>query len=773
MKTYPKPDNEIERLKVLKEYSVMDSLSEKEYDSITQLASYICGTPIALVSLIDEHRQWFKANIGIKASETPREVSFCQYTIMGQDVFEVSNALENELFADNPLVTGNPNIRFYAGAPLQNKDGFVMGSLCVIDTEPKSLTVEQKSALQLLANQVVVLLEARKKHLEFLNSEKELQNFIDLSKDLVCIANLDGLFYKVNPAFTKVLGYAKAELEGVAFVNFVHPDDLPATLKEVEKLSQGELTISFENRYRCKDGRYVILSWNTSPDPETGNLYCIARDVTKDKIAAQQVIDLNLLLEESQHIAKIGSWKFNFSSNALIWSEEHYRIFEMDKLPAGELFEAYKKRVHEDDFKVLDDLIAKVLQTGEKFKTTYRIVFPDQRIKHILAIGEPVKNQEGAIVALNGIVQDITEITVAQQSLSEKEKEIKDIRSALDEAAIVSISNQKGVLTYVNDNYCKISQYSRTELLGKEQANMTEFFAKEFGRKILNTISIGNTWKGEIRHFAKDGSHYWENRTIVPFLNEKNKPYQYVSISTDITDRKNAEENLTSALVNLEKMNKELDEYAHVVSHDLKSPLRAIYNLSEWIAEDMPTLPDAVKANFNLLRERVSRMENLINGVLEYSRIGRMEIEKESIDIQLMLQQIIDIVVPKSGFEIAIDATFPVINAERILLQQVFTNLINNAVKYNNKAIGKIACLYEELTDFHQFSIQDNGPGIAPEYHQKVFKVFQTIEARDVKESTGVGLSIVKKIIEEKGGTIHINSEENLGCTFIFTFPKE
>ena len=771
MKVYPTPENEIERLRVLNEYAILDTISEKEYESITQLASYICNVPIALVSLIDQNRQWFKASVGLDASETSRKDSFCQYTIMNNHVFEVENATEHELFFDNPLVLGDPNIRFYAGAPLLNKNGFVMGSLCVIDTEPKKLNEEQKNALQLLANQVVALLDARKKNLEYLDSQKELQNFIDLSKDLVCIANLDGLFYKVNPAFTAVLGYEKQELEGVPFIDFVHPEDVSKTLEEVEKLTDLKQTVSFENRFRTKEGSYINLSWNTSPDPETGNLYAIARNVQKEKLAEQHLKEVNYLLEESQQIAKIGSWNYSFTSKNLIWSEEHYRIFEMDNLPTDELFAKFRKLVHQDDLIILDNVIDEVSKTGKKFKTNYRIVFPDERVKYILAMGEPVMDAQGTIVAMNGVVQDVTEITVAEQNLNEKSKEIKDIRAALDEAAIVSISDRKGKLTYVNDNFCAVSKFGREELIGFEQPNMAVFFETDFGKQILENIYNGTIWKGEVRHKAKDGTHYWENKTIVPFLNDRGIPYQYISIGTDITDRKNAEENLISALNSLEKKNRELDEYAYVVSHDLKSPLRAIYNLSEWIVIDMPELPQKVKENFDLLRSRVSRMENLINGVLEYSRIGRVEMEKESVDINDLLEQLVDSIVP-NNFEVSVGSNFPVVLAERILLQQVFTNLISNAVKYNDKPLGKIHCSYKSVKDYHQFTVKDNGPGIAEAYQQKVFKVFQTIEARDVKESTGIGLAIVKKIVEEKGGIIYIDSKEGEGCSFILTIPK-
>ena len=137
-----------------------------------------------------------------------------------------------------------------------------------------------------------------------------------------------------------------------------------------------------------------------------------------------------------------------------------------------------------------------------------------------------------------------------------------------------------------------------------------------------------------------------------------------------------------------------------------------------------------------------------------------------------MLHYIVETIVPTEGYVVYIADNIPEIKIARILFQQIFTNLISNAIKYNDKPIGKIECLYESLPGFHQFTIKDNGPGIAKEYHEKVFKVFQTIEARDKKESTGVGLSIVQKIVEEKGGTIRIESEEDKGASFIFTIPK-
>ncbi|UQD56511.1 PAS domain S-box protein [Flavobacterium sp. K5-23] len=912
----PVPLNEFDRLKALDSFSIMDSLPEKEYDSITQLASYICETPIALVSLLDENRQWFKSSVGLGAKETSRDISFCQYTIMGDEIFEVNNALENEIFVKNPLVTGNPNIRFYAGAPLNDSNGFNLGSLCVIDTESRTLSEEQKKALKILADQVVSLLQLRKKNTALINTQKEFQSFIELSKDLVCIANVDGLFLKVNPAFETVLGYDKKELEGNPFIGFVHNDDLEKTYKEVEKLSKGHKTISFENRYRCKNGKYVQLSWNTSPDPETGNLYCIARDITFEKqqqnelldittdltailnstdfsiiatdldgtikqfnkgaevllgykadeligktspailhkidevvkrseeltielgekvepgfdvfvikarksyvsetyewtyvrkdgstfpvllsvtaiknqlgeitgylgiakdISKEKEFELNLinskkLIEESQRIAKIGSWKFDLITKNLIWSDGHYRIFELEQTPTEKLNEAYRSRIHPDDLIALDELSDKVMQTGDDFKIKYRVVFPDKRIKHIIEIGQPFRNEFNEVIGIQGTVQDITLITLAEQKIEANIREIEHIKAALDESAIVAVTNQKGIITYVNDKFCDISKYSSEELIGNDHRIVNSgYHSKAFIKNIWVTISNGEIWKGEIKNKAKDGSFYWVNTTIVPFIDENGKPYQYIAIRNNITEQKEAQKNLKVALLNLEKNNKELDQFAYVVSHDLKAPLRAINNLAEWIVEDMPEMPEEVKYNLGLLRGRILRMENLINGVLDYSRIGRTKIKKESTDLKVMLDQIVETIVPNKEFEVSIDENMPTIMGPKILLNQVFSNIISNSVKYNDKPIGIISCKYKELPDFHQFTLTDNGPGIPNEYHKKVFQVFQTIEARDVKESTGIGLSIVKKIIEEQGGEIFIESEENINTSFIFTLPK-
>lgn len=286
MQIPPVPANEKERLVALKGYHILDTGIEKEYERFTQLASLICEAPISLITLLDEKRQWFKSNLGLPIRETEREHSFCQYAIMEPGLLEVENAHEDERFQYSPLVTGDPNICFYAGYPLIDKDGFALGTLCVIDKKPKRLTPAQQQALTLLTEELMELIHQRRKKHELENFEK----LFNLSNDLICLAGTDGYFKKLNPPFIHVLGWDMDYLLHHPFFELIHPDDIAITQQEIQKLASGLQTINFTNRFRCKNGSYRILQWVASPEPETPFLFAIARDITDEKTRELQLV---------------------------------------------------------------------------------------------------------------------------------------------------------------------------------------------------------------------------------------------------------------------------------------------------------------------------------------------------------------------------------------------------------------------------------------------------------------------------------------------------
>ncbi|HEY9300328.1 MAG TPA: ATP-binding protein, partial [Phormidium sp.] len=197
-------------------------------------------------------------------------------------------------------------------------------------------------------------------------------------------------------------------------------------------------------------------------------------------------------------------------------------------------------------------------------------------------------------------------------------------------------------------------------------------------------------------------------------------------------------------------------------------------NLSSWIEEDLSeSMTEDTLHQMNLLRGRVHRMEGLIEGLLQYSRVGRIEVPSEMVKVDKLLAEIIDSLAPPSGFEVKVEPGMPTFVTEKLPLQQVFSNLISNAIKHNRAESGHVTISVKDLDDFYEFSVADDGPGIAPQYHDKVFVIFQTLEARDKVENTGIGLSLVKKIVEGQGGTISLESAEGEGATFRFTWPKQ
>jgi len=290
------PENEAERLDALAQYEVLDTLPERDFDDLTLLASHICQAPMALVSLVDDDRQWFKSRVGLDVLQTPRDVSFCAYAIEGDGVFVVPDATRDERFANNPLVTGDAGIRFYAGAPLCTPEGFNIGTLCVIDNVARELSPEQHQALQALSRQVVTQLELRrnlkilsletsarqKTQAALLESEERYRTLFENTNDLILSASPDGRLLYVNRAWREALGYDESEIAAMNWFDVVPPEER-AACEAACRPACGDEARKLETVFLARDGRRLEVEGDLTCRDHDGEIGVqgIFRDVTE------------------------------------------------------------------------------------------------------------------------------------------------------------------------------------------------------------------------------------------------------------------------------------------------------------------------------------------------------------------------------------------------------------------------------------------------------------------------------------------------------------
>ena len=290
---------ESDRIQALYSYDVLNSKKDEFLNNIVFLSSMVCEVPIAIISLVDDHRQYFKAKIGITQTETSRDISFCSHAIRQDGIFEIEDATTDPVFVDNPLVKGKLGIRFYAGVPLKDPAGYKIGTLCIIDRIPKKLNDFQKKFLVTMAQAAIDYIVLKKSQESLKSISNEFKNYFNLIPDLLCIATPEGYFKVINSAFEKELGYSEKELLKRPFLDLVHPEDIEKTVEILNGLNQRSEQIKFfRNRYQCKNGEYILLSWNAIQNPVTKMIFATARNVTEYE-------KMRNLIQEKKNIEEI------------------------------------------------------------------------------------------------------------------------------------------------------------------------------------------------------------------------------------------------------------------------------------------------------------------------------------------------------------------------------------------------------------------------------------------------------------------------------------
>lgn len=384
----------------------------------------------------------------------------------------------------------------------------------------------------------------------------------------------------------------------------------------------------------------------------------------------------------------------------------------------------------------------------------------------------PLRTDRGLSLVM-ATLRDVTERKHAEQALLESEARMRAIvDTAVD--AIVTI-DEVGVMERVNPRAEALFGYTSAEMIGRNVSMLMpspnrelhdEYLARYRKTGEKRIIGIGR----EVVGLRKDGTTFPMDLAVSEMWLGTRR--MFTGIVRDITERKHAEAQRLRLLQEISSANEELTNFAYVVSHDLKAPLRGIASLADWLSTDYADqFDDEGREHMRLLINRVHRMSALIDGILQYSRVGRVKETAVKVDLNALVHEVVDLLAPPAHIDVAVDMVLPTVVGERTRFQQVFQNLISNAIKYMDKPEGRVRVSCIEGEDGWQFSVADNGMGIEARHFERIFQLFQTLTSRDKIESTGVGLALVKKIVEMYGGRVWVESTPAMGSTFWFSLP--
>jgi PAS domain S-box-containing protein len=643
------------------------------------------------------------------------------------------------------------------------------------------------------------------------------ERLLELIPQIVWLADDGGALVRLNSIWQRYTGIVPTSALGENFWRFFHFDDRPALETAWQNGVARQQSWQERGRLQMADGSYEWFEVMAQPVaasaasgdagsddvPWLGTISRLAGGMSDPQLLTGQEF-LEALCENVSE----GLVACNAAGQLVLFNRSAQEFHGLPPEPISldrwsQFYDLYNA-TGEQPLATQDVPLIRALK-GEKVRAAEMMIQPQGRqARSIVANADPIVDamgrQLGAVVLMRDITAQkqleaelvasklalVAQVAERTAQLAEREAQF---RSTFDQSAIgCAHVGLDGYWLRTNQKLCAIVGYTHEELRQKtfQQITHPDDLAEDLAYvKRLLAGAISHYFL-EKRYIRSNGAIIWVRitvslqRQLAESADQRGEPRYFIGMVEDISDRKQLEiqdaanrRALEQAKQVLEERNQELDQFVHIASHDLKAPLRGIANLAEWLEEDLAEkLSSDNREQLGLMRSRVHRMENLIDGLLQYSRVGREDFATSWVDTRELLLEILDSLDPPATFQIQLPEVMPQLQTRRLLLSQVFSNLFSNAIKHHDRDVGHIAVDWAEQDNYYLFTVADDGPGIPPQQRERMFGIFQTLSGHKSASNTGIGLALVKKIIEGGGGSIQFQTGIDRGIRCEFTWPK-
>lgn len=797
----PIPANEAQRLAALHRYKILDTPPEAAFDRITTLAARLFNMPIVLVSLVDESRAWFKSCYGFDLPEVPRDATLCSFALLYDEVLVVPDTRLDERFACNPFVQREPGVRFYAGAPLLTQDGFNLGTLCLLDSQPReALSLEQQTILADLAAIVVDELELRLAARRMAQQEAALQE--NEARLRTLLKNMPGMVYRFAPsadgsdAFTYVSTGSRDlfELEPETVLQdarslwaLIHPDDFPSLSASVAAAVECSGVWQWEGRLITPSGQLKWIQGISRPQQtELGEVWDgLIVDITDRK---QAEIALSQSEERFRQMAETIQDVFWISipleQRLLYVSPAYEQVWGRSCESMYANYEEWLDAIHPDDREQVRTTLYQQVMSGN-YDVEYRIVRPDGSIRWVRDRGFPISEETGKPYRVAGVAEDITSRKQAEADLRESEARYRLLAEAIPQ--FVWITNAEGQNEYVNQQFCDYTGLNTEQMQGLDWLSIIHPDDLERTRdRWTASVNSREFYEIEYRFRRADGTYRWFLGQGIPLKDEQVRTVKWFGTCTDIEPQKQIEqarlrllEQEQAARATAEQANRIKDEFLAVLSHELRTPMNPILGWSKLLRNGK--LDSTRTAHALETIERNAQLQvQLIDDLLDISRIlrGKLSLAIAPVDLGTLIAAALETVrlaveAKSLSIQTQISPTVGLVHGDAGRLQQVMWNLLSNAVKFT-PADGQITVALTQVGTNAQIQVTDTGKGIQPDFLPYVFEHFRQEDAATTRKfgGLGLGLAIVRQIVEMHGGTVRAESPgERQGATFTVRLP--